>query len=99
VVVRFAPDAAPFLDENKHRHDTQSIRRQDDGSVLFSVQLPDHDGVKFQFRRWVLSWGRSAEVLAPATFRSAIAEELAGLSAVYATERDSVVPALTQPVG
>ena len=82
--LRFAPEVAPFIAENHLRHDSQRVRRQADDSMSFSVELPNDPAVVFQFRRWVLTWGRSVEVVGPAWFRERIAAEHAELAATYA---------------
>lgn len=81
--LRFAAEVAPFILENERRHDTQRIKRLPDGAVWFAVELPTDGTVVFQFRRWVLTWGRSVEVLAPSSFRAALAEEYHALVSQY----------------
>ena len=82
--LRFAPEAAPFVAENHLRHDSQRTRKNPDGSVTFTVELPAEDPVVFQFRRWVLTWGKSVEVVGPAWFRERLASEQADIAALYA---------------
>ncbi len=73
--LRFAPHVAGFIAEGEFRHATQRVRQLPDGAMSFAVELPRDPAVVFQFRRWILTWGRSVEVVAPPWFRSRMAAE------------------------
>lgn len=73
--LRFAPRVAAFIGEGEFRHPRQRVRALPDGSMAFAVELPRDPAVVFQFRRWVLTWGRSVEVVAPHWFRARMASE------------------------
>ncbi len=78
VRIRFRPDLAPYVLERQW-HPRQEVERHRDGSVelLFpATHLPE-------VKRWVLSWGRGARVLAPAELAAAVREELAAALAGY----------------
>lgn len=79
--LRFKPDAARFVEEGPLRHESQRTKREPDGSLAFSVDLPVDPTVVFQFRRWVLSWGAGAAPVGPAWFREQLRAELIALLA------------------
>ncbi len=70
VKVRFAPEVARYVSESKW-HPSQELTPQADGSLIAEFELGDTEEIK----RWVLSFGRNAEVVAPATLRRELAEE------------------------
>jgi predicted DNA-binding transcriptional regulator YafY len=53
-------------------HKTQKLARQNDGSLIAEFRLSDTEEIK----RWILSFGRHAEVLQPEELRADIAEEI-----------------------
>ena len=75
--LRFSPRVAPFIAEGVLRHEVQRFRSLADGDMSFSVGLPPDPAVVFQFRRWVLTWGQSVEVVGPAWFRKRVSREQA----------------------
>ncbi|NQT13486.1 MAG: WYL domain-containing protein, partial [Planctomycetes bacterium] len=72
VKVRFSPTVARYVQE-KTWHASQSLTAQKDGSLIGKFDLDGTEEVK----RWVLSFGRYAEVVEPEELRSEMAEELA----------------------
>lgn len=66
---------------------SQRLEPEPDGSVVVEAEVA---GLR-EAVRWVLSWGRHAEALAPASLRSAVAEELGETFAHYrAAESEEV---------
>ena len=61
---------------------TTKIEPQKDGSIIFSAEVAGTDEV----RHWVLSWGKSAEVISPEFLRREIAQELSDCLGKYAPE-------------
>jgi len=60
-------------------HHTQRIEPDKDGSILFSAEVAGTDEV----RHWILSWGRSAEVLEPQSLRKEVLQELSDCVKAY----------------
>jgi proteasome accessory factor B len=78
VKVRFLQPVARYVLEGRW-HASQKLTRQRDGSVLAAFRLSTTEEIK----RWLLSFGRHAEVLEPEELRRAIAEEASVLSERY----------------
>ena len=78
IVIRFAPDAAKDI-RRKEWHPTQKIKDRKDGSLDLTVLVSD--GVEIM--RWVLSWGREAQVLQPKSLKNRIKEEVAEMGKLY----------------
>jgi predicted DNA-binding transcriptional regulator YafY len=81
VSIWFAADVAEYVKE-KVWHDSQQIRNQSDGSVVFSADV----AVTRELRRWIISWGAAAVVLEPEELRDEIQSEAAEILAGYAKE-------------
>ncbi len=79
VSVRFAPTVAHMMRERLW-HPTQVVVEEPDGSVVVSFTA----GGRMEIVAWVLSYGRHAELLAPAELRQELAEIAAALSRSYA---------------
>lgn len=71
VVVRLTPAVARFASEFPLIA-TQQLEPQSDGAVLVRAKV----AVDEEALRWVLSWGRNAEVVAPEALRARVKEEL-----------------------
>lgn len=78
VSIRFDAEQARYVEERTW-HPTERRERHRDGSLTLHFELSGLEGVK----RWVLSYGAHAEVLAPASLRRAVAAEARRLSALY----------------
>jgi len=78
VTVRFSPQVAQRVSET-HWHPSQRLTPCPDGSVQLEVRLPS----LLEFAPWVRSWGKEAEVLAPADLRDELAREFAAAAARY----------------
>lgn len=81
VRLRFDAYAAPYIQERRW-HSSQVLTRHPDGSLEVELRV----GHLLDVRRWVLSWGRHAQVLEPPQLRTEIAGELVELNDTYARE-------------
>ena len=92
VKVRFAPEAARYVQES-HWQQSQRLTKQRDGSLVAEFRLSCTEEVK----RWLLSFGSKALVLEPEPLRREIEEELRSLLAAYSAPdqkpRPRAVPA------
>lgn len=78
--IRFAPHVADFLKEREW-HPTQSIEDLDDGAVVLTM----HAGGLDEILSWVLSWGETAQVLAPPALIDAIVDHLTAARQQYSS--------------
>lgn len=81
VRVRFSPTVARYVQESTW-HASQKLTLEKDGSVVAEFDL----GGTEEVMRWILGFGRHAEVLEPASLRQAIAQEVRILAESYAGE-------------
>jgi predicted DNA-binding transcriptional regulator YafY len=72
VIVRFSAEQAPYVRERPW-HPTQRIRELRDGGL----ELTFLAGGTFEITRWVLGWGKAAEVVAPRRLRHDVQNVLA----------------------
>ena len=86
VRVRFSPYQARWVRERRY-HPSQQNEEQEDGSLIVTL----HVAGTAEVRRWVLGYGREAEVLEPAALRAQIAAEAKELGKIYGGE-SSVQP-------
>lgn len=78
VSVKFQPHTARYIRERVW-HKSQELIEHEDGSCTLSFTTPSLDEAK----RWVLMYGPDAEVLEPASFREAVAADLALALSAY----------------
>ncbi len=78
VTIAFDKDAARWVRERRW-HESQKLDKQPDGSVILHLTVSGLNEVK----RWVMSFGSHAEVLAPAELRQEIMEEIAAMLGNY----------------
>jgi predicted DNA-binding transcriptional regulator YafY len=71
VQIRFHPRLAPYIKERSW-HPSQRLKERADGSVLLTMEVCDD----YTLRSWILSFGRRARVMAPASLVDFISEEL-----------------------
>lgn len=90
VRIRFAAQVARYVSEAQW-HESQKLTRQRDGSLIAEFQLDGFEEIK----RWILSFGRFAQVIEPEALRSELTEELQQMSAIYSPQSE---PALGQKV-
>jgi predicted DNA-binding transcriptional regulator YafY len=76
--VRFSPEVARYVSESKW-HDSQILKTKKDGSVIAEFHLDDTEEIK----RWVLSFGKHATVLEPASLCQNIVAEANALIESY----------------
>jgi predicted DNA-binding transcriptional regulator YafY len=79
VVLRFDPGAARFA-ERTTWHPTQTTKPLPGGGIELGMRV----AAEKELRSWICSWGAACEVIAPASLRAAIGEELARAAARYA---------------
>ena len=78
VRVRFLPSAARYATE-RQMHASQQVEMERDGSVILQWELSSTR----EIRGYILSFGASAEVLAPAALREELREESERLQRLY----------------
>jgi len=91
VSIRFAPRQARWIRERKW-HRSARIQEEIGGGLVLRLKVAETSEV----RRWVLQFGSEAEVLAPASFRRAVAQELAQAAGAY-RRRSPTRPAAPRP--
>ena len=70
IKIRFSPEIAEYIRE-KIWHESQEIEEQEDGSVIYQVEVAGTEEIK----HWVLSWGGKARVLEPGSLKDEIRAE------------------------
>jgi predicted DNA-binding transcriptional regulator YafY len=90
VKIWFSAEAAEYVKE-KTWHESQQIRKQRDGSIIFEAQVAGTAEIKL----WILRWGARAVVLEPDKLRDDIQSEAADMLAVYANGTRQLKKALT----
>lgn len=78
VTLRFAPEVVRRVKESVWHH-SQRIDDLPDGSCLFTVQV----GSTLEMKPWVRQWGAAVEVLAPASLRAELIEEVRAMARGY----------------
>jgi len=78
VRVKFASAVAGYLSE-KTWHASQKLTPQKDGSVIFEAEVAGTEEIK----RWILTWGAHAVVLAPESLREDLRREAEALKRNY----------------
>jgi predicted DNA-binding transcriptional regulator YafY len=81
VKVRFLPAVARYVEESTW-HPSQKLTRQRDGSVIAEFTL---DGTE-EIKRWIMSFGKQAQVMKPDELRDEIVEEWKKAVAVHETD-------------
>jgi len=71
VNVRFLPAGARYVEESPW-HPSQKLTKQRDGSLIAEFTL---DGIE-EIKRWIMSFGKHAQVMEPAELRDEVVEEL-----------------------
>lgn len=78
VAIRFQPTTARYIRERQW-HPSQQLQDTPDGALVMRVQVA---GLA-EIARWVLQFGRAAEVLEPTELRRLVAAEAEGLARTY----------------
>lgn len=81
VVIYFSPRIAGYVAE-KIWHESQVVKKQKDGSLIFKAQIAGTEEIKF----WILGWGKDAVVLKPESLRKEIRMEAQGVLKEYSAE-------------
>jgi predicted DNA-binding transcriptional regulator YafY len=81
VVVRISPRGARFVNEWPLVH-SQQLEKLPDGAMLVRARVSG----TIEAMRWVLRWGKDAQVIEPAELGAAVVTELLGAIAAYASE-------------
>jgi proteasome accessory factor B len=81
VRIRFAPTVARYIQEAIW-HRSQQLTACSDGSLLGEFRVCGTEEIK----SWVLSFGRHAEVMEPASLREELADELQSMLRQYASQ-------------
>lgn len=81
VRIRFDAYQARFVREQADKYPDQRVEELPDGGLILTLYTSGLGRLK----RWVLSFGHRAEVLAPAFLRDEVAEELARTQELYET--------------
>jgi predicted DNA-binding transcriptional regulator YafY len=76
--IRFAPRQARWMRERRW-HASARIQEEIGGGIVLRMTVAETS----ELRRWVLQFGAEAEVLAPASLRKAVAEDLRRAAAAY----------------
>lgn len=78
VLIRFSSYQAPWIRERQW-HPTQRIKQNPDGSLTIRFHVSGLDALK----RWVMRYGREAEVLKPQELRDMVRNEVREMGEVY----------------
>lgn len=78
VQIRFSAAVAPYIRED-YRHSTQSLVEQEDGSLIFEVNVSEPREVLW----WALRWGENFEVLEPGWLREETMQKVKKMAGVY----------------
>ena len=78
VEIMFSISVAPLIRERLW-HPSQLIRTNSDDSIVLSLTV-NHT---LELKSWILSWGKDAQVLSPASLRNDIKNDIGSLSTLY----------------
>ena len=78
VSIRFSAYQTPWIKERQW-HPSQRIIEHDDGSITVHFQVSGLDAIK----RWVMRYGKEAEVLEPQELRDMVRKEVREMGVVY----------------
>jgi CRISPR-associated endonuclease/helicase Cas3 len=78
VVLRFVPEAAPYVRERTW-HPSQEIESPRDGGLTLRLCIAEPR----EMLPWIRSWGAQVEVIAPDWLREKVAEELKTAAEIY----------------
>jgi proteasome accessory factor B len=84
IKVRFSPAVARYVSESKW-HESQKLKTENDGGIVAEFQLDDTEEIK----RWIMSFGKHAQVLEPESLREEIVKELGSLLGSYAQKDET----------
>jgi len=78
VILRFTPDAAPYVREQTW-HSSQTIEDDQDGGLTLHLCIAESR----EMLPWIRSWGAQVEVIGPDWLREKVAEELSNAAEMY----------------
>lgn len=78
IKLKFAPNITRIMEETIY-HPSQSLARQEDGSVIMTLKVSE----SMELQAWILGWGEKAEVLEPASLRRSIAATTREMLRIY----------------
>lgn len=78
VILRFIPEAAPYVRERTW-HPSQQIESGPDGGLALHLRIAE----PVEMLPWIRSWGPQVEVIAPDWLRKRVADELKQAAALY----------------
>ncbi len=78
VVIRFSPEAVPYLFERTWHHNQQT-RKEPDGSAVMELNTI----ISFELKKWILSWGSQAKVISPQHLVDTVKTEIKNLLQNY----------------
>jgi predicted DNA-binding transcriptional regulator YafY len=81
--VHFNRDVARYVQESRW-HGSQKLIPHKDGSLIAEFELPDTQEIK----RWIISFGPAATVLAPDELAEEIRDDLTQMLEAYAERRN-----------
>ncbi|MGA7698806.1 MAG: WYL domain-containing protein [Thermoguttaceae bacterium] len=84
VKVHFSPTVARYVQESKW-HASQKITKEQDGGLLAEFDLGDTE----EIMRWILSFGRHAEVVEPEELRHTIGREALAMAGLIESNVDT----------
>jgi predicted DNA-binding transcriptional regulator YafY len=92
VKVLFSSSIARFI-RDRFWHSSQKFRDLPDGRLEMTLRVAD----TFEIRRWILGYGRDAEVVEPATLRGMLREHAEALARKLAPKRKPLAEATPTP--
>ena len=81
VKIWFSADIAGYIEE-KIWHESQQIRRQSDGAIIFEAEVALTEEIK----NWIKGWGSQALVIEPESLREEIRSESVKMLERYSSE-------------
>ncbi len=78
IAIKFLPPISGLIKEGSW-HSTQSIQELGEGEIIFRATVKGTREIK----KWILSWGQYAEVIAPEFFRQEIRQDLINMVEKY----------------
>ncbi|MBN2641695.1 MAG: WYL domain-containing transcriptional regulator [Victivallales bacterium] len=75
--VKFSREQAPYIKERDFPD--SSVERIEDGSIVLTLET----GGSYELKRWVMSFGKDAELLEPISLRVEIMKDLAEVTRIY----------------
>lgn len=83
IVIRFTPYQSQWIKEHRW-HPTQQIEEHEDGSITLHMKVSALDAVK----RWVMRYGKEAEVVEPEELRDMIRDEVRVMGEIYVGKKE-----------